>query len=565
VRHLALDGVHKKRLDKGRSRLVFVMAAFMLVYGAVVGRLTLLALDPPERHASHRQQNDTISASRPDVLDRNGTILATDVRQPSLFAEPRRIIDADEAAEQLVEIFPDMRVQDIRARLSNGRGFVWLRREITPQQQQRVHALGLPGIGFLDENRRVYPGGRTISHVIGHVNVDNAGIAGLEKWVDTARGLTALHQAGFALDRAQEPVRLSIDLRVQHAVRDVMVDAIERYRAIAGAAILMHAHTGEIVAMVSLPDYDPNDPREALLPDRINRATTGVFELGSIMKTFTTAMALDSGRFNLQSTFDARSPLTFGSMRIDDFRGQRRVLTLPEVFTYSSNVGTARMALALGIDHQRDFLQRIGLLERLRTELPESAEPLFPRRAWKPVEAATISFGHGMSVAPLQAIAATAALMNGGHLVRPTFERRTAEEARAAAPRVIQERTSAQMRQLFRANVERGTGRRAEVDGFLVGGKTGTSEKVVDGRYSTDRRMTSFLSSFPMDDPRYVMLVMLDEPKPVPETNGAATAGVNAAPATARIVQRVAPLLGIQPRVERLAGATAPRAEVSQR
>jgi cell division protein FtsI (penicillin-binding protein 3) len=553
--HLSLDGAGKKRVDKARPRLAFVMVVFLAVYGAIAARLVLLALDPPERSAAQRSANETMSAARPDVVDRNGSILATDVRQPSLFAEPRRLIDVDEAAEQLVDIFPDLRPADLRARLASGRGFVWIRREITPQQQARVHALGLPGVGFLEENRRVYPGGRTMSHVIGHVNVDNQGTAGLEKWIDGARGLDVLHQAGFALDRAQEPVRLSVDVRVQHAMRDVMVDAIQRYQAIAGAAILMHAQTGEIVGMVSLPDYDPHDAREALLPDRINRATTGVFELGSIMKTFTTAMALDSGRFTMQSTLDARAPLTFGSMRIDDFRGQRRVLTLPEVFTYSSNVGTARMALALGADHQRAFLQRLGLLDRLRTELPESAEPLFPRRAWKPVEAATISFGHGMSVAPLQAIAATAALMNGGWLLRPTFEPRTLEQARAAATRVVSERTSDQMRQLFRQNVERGTGRRADAEGFLVGGKTGTSEKVVDGRYARDQRMTSFLAAFPMDAPQYVLLVMLDEPKPVPETNGAATAGVNATPAAGRIVQRVAPLLGVQPRIDRLAGA----------
>jgi cell division protein FtsI (penicillin-binding protein 3) len=562
-RHLLLDGTHKKRLDKGRSRLFFVVGLFLVLYGAIAARLVLIAVDPAVRETSVRRDGDSTAAARPDILDRNGTILATDVKQPSLFAEPRRIIDPDEAAELLGEVFPDMRVADLRAKLASNRGFVWIRREITPAQQQRVHALGIPGIGFLDENRRIYPAGRTTSHILGHVNVDNQGIAGLEKWVDAARGLQALHEAGFALDRAQEPVRISVDLRVQHAMRDVLADSIQRYQAIAGAAILMHVHTGEIVGMVSLPDYDPHDPREGLLPDRINRATTGVFELGSIMKTFTSAMALDSGRFNPASNIDARGSLSFGRMRIDDYHGQNRVLSLTEVFTYSSNVGTARMALSHGIEHHRDFLHRMGLLDRLRTELPESAEPLFPRRAWKPVESATISFGHGISVAPLQALAGAAALMNGGYLVRPTFERRTAENARQQATRVVSAQTSEQMRMLFRANVERGSGRRAEVEGFLVGGKTGTSEKVIDGQYARDRRMNSFLSSFPMDDPRYVLLVVLDEPKGVPETNGGATAGFNAAPTTQRIISRVAPLLGIRPRIERLAGASIVRSEAT--
>jgi cell division protein FtsI (penicillin-binding protein 3) len=553
IRRLSLDGARKRRLDKGRSRLVFVIFVFIAVYGAITGRMVMLALDQAERPTARRTNSDTTSAARPDLVDRNGAILATDVRQPSLYAEPNRIIDADEASELLADVFPDMRASEIRTRLTSGRGFIWIRREITQAQQARVHALGIPGIGFLDENRRVYPAGRTTSHIVGHVNIDNGGIAGLERWVDTSRGLTALHQAGFALDRGiQEPVRISVDLRVQHAMRDVLADAVQRYQAIAASGALMNVHTGEIVAMVSLPDYDPMHPSEALQPDRINRVTTGTYELGSVFKTFTIAMGLDSGRFNTNSTFDARAPLTFGGMRINDFHGQRRVLNLQEVFLYSSNIGTARLALAMGVDHHREFLQRLGLLERLRTELPESAEPLFPRRrAWRPVESATMAFGHGITVAPLQALAGAAAMVNGGWLVRPTFEIRSPEEARGMARQVINPRTSEVIRQLFRMNVERGGGRRAEAEGFLVGGKTGTAEKVVNGRYARDRRMTSFLSAFPMDDPQYVMLISLDEPRPVPETGMAATAGLNAAPTTSRIVQRIGPLLGIQPRLNR--------------
>lgn len=565
VRQLSLDGTHKKRLDKGRPRLLVTMCLFIAIFGTYAGRLVQLALAPEERRSATRSNGDAIATSRPDVLDRNGIILATDVKQPSLFAEPRRIIDADEAAELLGDVFPDMNVAELRQKLASGRGFVWLRREITPAQQRRVHALGLPGIGFLDENRRVYPAGRTTSHMVGHVNVDNQGIAGLEKWVDSARSLTALAAAGFAVDRDQTPITLAVDVRVQHALRDELEDAMQRYRAIAAAGVLMNANTGEVVAMVSLPDYDPNEPREALLPDRINRVTTGTYELGSVFKAFTTAMALESGRFSMTSNVDARAPLTFGSQRINDFRGQNRVLTLPEVFTFSSNIGTARMALAHGVEHQRSFLSRFGLLERLRTELPESAEPLFPRRDWKPVESATISFGHGITVAPLQALAGTAALMNGGWLMRPTFQRRTAEEARAQSVRVVSQRTSEHMRTLFRLNVERGSGRRADVPGFNVGGKTGTSEKVVDGRYSRTQNITSFLAAFPTDAPEYVMLVMLDEPQRVPETNGGATAGLNAAPTTGRIVARIGPLLGIQPRLDRLANTEMPsiRSEIT--
>lgn len=554
IRHLSLDGSHKKRLDKGRSRLIATMLAFGCVYAAIVGKLTLMALFPTEeRTGSLRSMDDTLAIARPDVVDRNGVILATDVRQPSLYAEPKKIIDADEAAEQLAEIFPDLNAAEIRAKLTSGKGFVWIKREITPQQQRAVYALGIPGIGFKDENRRVYPSGRTTSHILGLVNIDNQGIAGLEKWVDGMRGLTVLRQAGFVTDRDQTPVELSIDLRVQHALRDELEDARNRYKAQAAAGVIMDANTGEIIALSSLPDFDPVDPKEAQLPDRINRVTTGTYELGSVFKAFNTAMALESGRFRMDSQLDARTSLYFGSQRIDDFHGKHRMLSLPEVFIFSSNVGSARMALALGGEHQREFLGKLGLLERLRTELPESAAPLFPHREWKPVETATIAFGHGITVAPLQALAGTAALMNGGFLVHPTFEKRTPTQARALATRVISQQTSDNLRYLFRLNVEKGSGRRADVDGFLVGGKTGTAEKVIDGHYAHSRLMSSFLAAFPTDRPQYVLLIMLDEPQRVAETGGNATAAVNAAPTTGRLIARIAPLLNIAPRIDRLA------------
>ncbi len=550
-RQLNLDGTHKSRLDKGRSRIVIAMLVFACVYAVIAGRLVQLALHPEQRLA-RATTSDTMAVIRPDVLDRNGLVLATDVRSPSLFAEPRRMIDPDEAAEQLAETLPGINVRDLREKLASNRGFVWVRREITPRERDAVHRLGLPGVGFIDENRRVYPNGRTASHVLGHVNVDNQGIAGLERWVDQARQLQPTAQRSIA--NRPEPVRLALDLRVQHAVRDELADAIQRYRAIAAAGVVMDAHSGEIVAMVSLPDYDPNDPREALLPDRINRVTTGTFEMGSTMKSFTAAMALDSGRYSMSDRLDARAPLSIGGYSIDDYRGQRRWLDFTEAFTFSSNIASARMALVHGGEHHRAFLNRFGFFDRLRTELPESAEPQHPRH-WVPLSTATISFGHGMTVAPLQAVQGGAALVNGGLLVRPTFLARSREEARADAVQILRPQTSMHMRTLFRANVERGTARRADVEGFLVGGKTGTSEKVVNGVYAKDKRLTSFLAAFPMDEPRYVVLVMLDEPQRVPETNMAATAGVNAAPTAGRIIARIGPLLGVQPRIDRIAGS----------
>ncbi|HEY9215650.1 MAG TPA: penicillin-binding protein 2 [Ancylobacter sp.] len=531
-----------------RARILLCMLVFGCVYLAIGGRLAMFASAPEGTLARRGVSSDAVASARPDIVDRNGLVLATDVRSSSLFGEPRRIIDVDEAVEALTAVLPDINAEELRQRLSTKRGFVWLKREITPQQQREIHNLGLPGIGFMTENRRVYPGGTLGAQVMGTVNIDNQGIAGLEKWVDN-RGLAELHMAGFASDRQQEPVELSLDLRVQHVLRDELFQAKEKFKAIAAAGTVVDVRTGEVVAMASLPDFDANDPAKALDPKALNRLTTGVFEMGSTFKALTFAMALDSGRFNISSTIDARGALQFGKFRIHDYHPENRMLTLPEVFLFSSNIGTAKMALSLGVDYHKAFLAKAGQLTRLRTELPESAMPLVPKR-WGELNTATIAFGHGLAVAPLQAVMAVNALMNGGYLIPPTFLKRTPEEAMALATQIIKPETSAKMRYLLRLNAEKGSASKMNqaAQGYYVGGKTGTAEKVIGGRYSKTKLLTTFTGVFPMDNPQYLVLVMLDEPQAVPGTYGFATAGWNAGPTTGKIITRVAPLLGIMPR-----------------
>jgi cell division protein FtsI (penicillin-binding protein 3) len=543
-----LYGRNVDRTAKARARIGLAILVFAVGYAVIAGRLIMFAA-APEGQASRRVgSSDAVATARPDVLDRNGEILATDVRVPSLFGEPHRIIDVDEASELMTAVMTDLDAAELRERLASKRRFVWLKREITAKQREQIHRLGIPGIGFLPENKRVYPSAAEVSHVIGHVNVDNQGIAGIEKWLD-GRGLADLHLAGLASDRLQKPIELSIDLRAQHALRDELVAAREKYKAAAAAGLLTDVRTGEVIAMVSLPDYDPNNPREALDPTRINRLTTGVFEMGSTFKALTLAMALDSGKITLKSAFDARVPLQYGKHTIHDFHAQNRVLTVPEIFTYSSNIGTARMALSLGVEHHKQFLRKLGQLDRLRTELPESAEPLVPKR-WGELNTVTIAFGHGLSVAPLQAMMAFGALMNGGHLIPPTFLKRGEQDAMALARRVVKPETSEKMRYLMRLNVEKGTATKADVKGYYVGGKTGTSEKVVGGRYSKTRVLTAFTAVLPADQPRYALLIMLDEPKPTAESHGFATSGWNAVPVGGAVIGRIAPLLGIEPRFE---------------
>jgi cell division protein FtsI (penicillin-binding protein 3) len=543
-----LYGRNVDRAAKARARVGFAIVAFLAIYAVIGGRLIMFAVGGDNHGARRTAAQDAIATARPDIVDRNGEVLATDVKAPSLFGEPRRIIDKDEAIELLTATLPDLDTGEVRDRLSSKKGFVWLKREITPLQQQEIHRLGIPGIGFLRENKRVYPTGAEVAHLIGLVNIDNQGIAGMEKWLDS-NGLADLHRAGFATDRLQRPVQLSVDLRVEHALRDELLKAKEKYKAKAASGLVSNVKTGEIVAMVSVPDFDPNNPKEAHDPDRINRLTTGVYEMGSTFKAFTLAMALDSGKSDLNSMWDARGPLHYGKFTIHDDHPLGRMLNMREVFTYSSNVGAARIALSQGVEAHKAFLRKMGQLERLRTELPESASPILPRH-WGELNTVTIAFGHGLSVAPLQAVMGIDALVNGGYLIPPTFLKRTEQEAMAVARRVIKPETSEKMRFLMRLNAEIGTAKKADVKGYYIGGKTGTAEKVINGRYAKKRVLNAFTAILPADNPRYQLLIMLDEPQPLKETFGFITSGWNAVPTGGKVIERIAPLLGIEPRFD---------------
>ncbi|MFY8040982.1 MAG: peptidoglycan D,D-transpeptidase FtsI family protein [Bosea sp. (in: a-proteobacteria)] len=535
--------------DKSEARVGLIMLCFGALFLTLSGRVLYLAMGSDEPVGLRRATADATSAARPDIIDRNGEVLATDVRSVSVFAEPRKILDKDEAVELLTAVLPDLNAKDLRDRFERRRGFVWVKREITPRQQAEVHRLGIPGVGFVPENKRVYPNGTAAAHVLGFANIDNIGIAGIEKYIDQ-KGLIDPTGAGLnASKRDLAPVQLSIDLRVQHALRDELAAGMAKFKAKAAAGSIIDVNTGEVVATVSLPDFDPSNQADALDPNRINRINVGVFEMGSTFKALTVAMALDSGRFNVNSTFDARSALRYGRHTINDFHAKNRIMTVPEVFIYSSNIGTARMALQLGVEHHRNFLRRAGQLDRLRTELPESAEPIVPGR-WGELNTMTIAFGHGLAVAPLQAAMATAALMNGGNLIPPTFIKRSEEQAKAVATRLVKPETSEAMRYVMRLNAERGSAGKAAVPGFYVGGKTGTAEKVVNGRYSKSRLFTTFMAVAPSDKPRYLFMTIYDEPQGLPETQGFATSGWNASPTTGRIIERVAPLLGIPPRFD---------------
>jgi cell division protein FtsI (penicillin-binding protein 3) len=549
-----LRSMFRLAIERSHMRVALVGLVFVGVFGTISAKLLMMAIfgEPPSQE--HRVAAASSTAFRPDIVDRNGEILATDIRTVSVFAEPGNIYDKDEAVELLTAVLPELNATELRAKLASrkgrsGAGFVWVKRELTPKQQAEVHRLGIPGIGFLPDHKRVYPNGVAAAHILGATNLDGIGIAGMEKYIDST-GLQALNSFGLVNKQADlKPVQLSIDLRAQFAVRDELAWGIDHFKAKAGAAMILDVKTGEVIALVSMPDFDPNDPKDALSPDRINRMNVGVYEMGSTFKAMTLAMALDSGKYNVNSTFDTRGGvLNWGRQKIHEYHGTNRVITMPEVFTHSSNIGSAKMALGVGVPGHKAFLKKMGLLDRLRTELPESAAPIVPSR-WTEINTITIAFGHGIAVAPIQAAAAVAAIANGGDLITPTFLKANPDD-KARATHVLSSQTSEAMRYIMRLNASEGSAKKAAIPYYFVGGKTGTAEKVIGGRYIHNRLFTTFMAAAPMNDPKYLFITIMDEPQGLPESGGYATAAWNSGVVTGKVIERVAPILGLPPQFE---------------
>jgi cell division protein FtsI (penicillin-binding protein 3) len=541
---VTVSPAERASLAKSRNRYRLACLAFALSFLAIAVRLVTLGFAAVEPGYGGIHDIST-TVHRPDILDRNGRLLATDIKGATLYADPAKVIDRDELVEQVASVLPDINTAELREKLKNGKRFVAIKRELTPKQQAEIYELGQAGLGFIEEYRRVYPMGATASHVVGHVNVDNKGLAGIEKFIDDNPQL-AMSAPENAV--GGEAVTLSLDLGVQHVLREELINAITTYRAKAAAGVVIDVQSGEVVAMVSLPDYDPNYREQALDKDRLNRMNSGVYELGSVFKVFTLAAALDGGSATMRSSYDASQPIHVGRFTIEDFHGKKRRLTVPEIFIYSSNIGAAKAALDLGIERHKAFLGKVGLLSRLSTEIGATAEPLIPS-PWGRLNTITIAYGHGLSVTPLQLATATLPLVNGGFAVNPTFLPRTRAAGLKQSPSVLKPATSHSMLQLMRLNVLKGTGKRAEAEGYRVGGKTGTAEKVVGRSYDGSALLNSFLATFPTDAPEYVVLVTIDEPKRVPESHNEATAGVNAAPTVGKIVARIAPILGVAPKL----------------
>jgi len=523
-------------IETGRQRIVISALVFSVTFGAIGLKLVdLMAFggDADSAMATHALPAAAPAADRADLRDRNGLIVATTLPSVSLYADPKMVIDPIEASLRLAKVLPDLDQAKVLADLSSERRFVWLKRGLTPAQQYEVNRLGIPGLAFQNEERRYYPTGNLTSHVVGFTNIDAQGIAGLEKSLD---------------DRLQngESVALSIDLRLQEMVRDELKTTIDTFHAQGGNSVIMDVNTGEVLAMVSLPDFNPYEPGGPAEESMFNRNTLGVYEPGSTFKIFNTAMALESGTSSLTSLYD-ESPIHVGRFTIHNFRGdpQSGMLSVYEIFRLSLNTGSVHMEEVAGVDRQKEFLTRLGLTKPAPIDLPEVGAPMVPH-PWSKVSGMTIAYGHGMAVSPLSLVTAVSAIVNGGILHPPTLFKRDPSQP-VPGKRVISADLSRTMRMLMRAVVTGGTATKAEVPGYFVGGKTGTADKAARGGYNRRARVTDFVGVFPIYDPKYVVMTMLDDPQPIKGTYGFASAGWNSAPLGGRIIARMGPMLGVKP------------------
>ncbi len=555
---------HEADRDAGRQRaegrLLVLGVAFLCAFFMVSVRMgALAASDPvePKSAASGAQ----IVAARADITDRNGRILATNLTTHSLYAQPPQMIDPAKAARELAQIFPDLNEEKLLERFTGKRKFLWIKRRISPEQQQAVFDIGEPGLLFGPREMRLYPNGALAAHVLGGAGygregVNSAeviGVAGIEKMLDAD-----LRDPG----RGDVPLTLSLDLTVQAAVERVLDGGMRLMNARGAAAVLMDMHTGELISLASLPDFDPNDrPRPLTSGDQaesplFNRAVQGLYELGSTFKIFTIAQAIDERLVSRSTWIDTKGPLKWGKHRIRDFRNYGDALTVEDVIVKSSNIGTARVAMMIGSKRQQHFLGDLGLFAPTAVELIEApgAKPLLPKK-WSDIHTMTVSYGHGLSASPLHLATAYATLLNGGRKVTPTLIKQTDH---TPGPQVIAANTSEQARSMLRKVVTDGTASLAEVAGYHVGGKTGTADKPKpQGGYYEDKVIATFASVFPANDPKYVLVVTLDEPIDTTGKEPRRTAGWTAVPVAAEVIRRVAPLLGLAP--DTAAGVTLAR------
>lgn len=537
----------KDPIKRAKQRLILLVVFFFIGFSAISFRLADLTLvnmkEPEQLELSEQVQNikEDFDGFRAPIIDARNEPLALSLPLKSLYADTKYIKKPKEDAKALKKLFPSLNQQKLEKKLASGNRFVWIKRHLSPNEQYEVNRLGIPGLNFKDEYKRFYPQKNTTAHITGYTGFDNFGLSGVER----------AYNERLMTDKT--PLKLTIDHKLQHVTKNALETAIKDFTAIGGAALIMDAKTGAVKAMVSLPDFDPHSPGDAKPEERFNRATLGVFEMGSTFKIFSSAAALEFANIQMTDKFDCRKPLKYGRFRIHDFHAQERIMTVPEIFMHSSNIGHALMAEKVGTERFKKFFNKLGFFEKPEFDIKEVGHPLVPN-PWRDINTVTASYGHGIAITPIQLVAGAAAMVNGGHKVKPhliaqkTIDEKNDDQHIHKENILISTKTSDQIRQMLRLTSVEGTGKKADVQGYMVGGKTGTAEKNEGGRYDRKSLISSFLGVFPMDDPQFILYVMVDEPKGNQSSYGYATGGWVAAPAVKTIVSRMTSLLGMPPK-----------------
>lgn len=534
-KYKCLDMATRGALQQANARITIVMLVFGLCFAIIAGRLFQLSvMNYQSRQFTPSVLKTEIDFSRYNILDRNGMILATSIPTKDLSVNPKKVKAKDraEVARNLASVLSDVSEEEILKKLNSSGSFRYIKRKITPQEQQDVNWLGYYFLQETPGEKRVYPQGNLFSHLLGTVDIDNYGTSGLEKAYDK----TLQHK----------DLVLSLDITVQEIVRKTLQEQIAKYKATGGMSLVMDVRTGEVIASVSLPDYDPNQPINDKGKNLFNKATLGVYEFGSVFKLFTVAMGLDNKLIKPTDSFDATKPIKLNRKIITDFRGQNRSLLVPEVLIHSSNIGAYRIASKVGYQKHRDFLKKLGFYEPLPILLPERARTQVPRsKKWSESTIATVSYGYSISVSPLHVISAVSALVNGGYYRVPTF----LKDGNKGKPefQVVSEKTSQIMRHMMWGVINWQITEKDLGYGYAIGGKTGTANLIKNGKYLQGSSRTSFVGAFPMNDPKYAVMVTLEDPKVIPETKGFNNAGWNAKPTGLMIMERIASYLGIAP------------------
>ncbi len=529
---------HRSLLEMARQRVFIAGSLVAVAYLLICGRLIDVMVVRTSKTISNPITEHANMLPRADVVDRNGEILATHLITASVYANPKVILNARDAAEKLAKLLPEIGFDVIYQRLTSNKGFVWVVRHIPPRLQQAINHLGIPGVYLQKDTRRVYPFGPLGAHVLGYCGIDNNGLSGIEKFFD------------IKLRKNTEPLKLSLDIRIQHIVHDELAKGIAEFNAVAGNAMVMDIHTGELLAMTSLPVFDSNLPNQTPREATFNRNTLGVYEPGSTFKIINTTIALESGSANLNSRYDASHPVQIGRFQVKDFKGLNRVLTFSEAFIYSSNIASIKIALQFGTNNQKEYLKKFGIFTPTTVEIPEIGQPLIPVN-WRESTTMTVSYGYGISVTPLQVLKTVSAIINDGIVTQPTLlyktpDQRTTliQENKNNTP-IVSKKTSAIIRKLMRMAVKL-KAKKADISGYQVFGKSGTAYLAKGGSYHDGKsRTNTFIGAFPYSNPQYIMIVVLEDPKPNKSTYGYNTAGWNSAPIAGRMISRMAPILGL--------------------